>query len=93
MKEKEVGTRGTQGFCDTKIPSQAQEEDRLFPSSPHQRKPENIRGVSTLAWGPRQEVCAAFSKVSSKRLVRGTSAGDLNFKRNFGKQETQAHFD
>lgn len=67
----------------------AQEEDRLFPSSPHQRKPGNIRGVTTLAWGPRQEVRAAFSKASSKRLVRETSAGDLNLKRNWKTRDSK----
>ena len=90
IKEKEeLGTRGTQGFCDTKIPAQAQEEDRLFPSSPHQGKPGNIRGVFTLAWGPRQEVCAAFSKASSKRVVRETSTGDLNLKRNWKTRDSK----
>ena len=56
---------------------------------PHQRKPGNIRGVSTLAWGPTQEVCAAFSKASSKRLVRETSAGDLNLKRNWKTRDSK----
>ena len=60
MKEKEVRTRGTQGFCDTKIPAQAQEEDRLFPSSPHQRKPGNICCLH-LGLGPNTgSVCCVF---------------------------------
>lgn len=61
IKEKEeLGTRGTQGFCDTKIPAPAQEEGRLFPSSPRQRSREHPL-ASTLAWGPRQgSVCCLF---------------------------------
>ena len=89
IKEKEeLGTRGTQGFCDTKIPA-GTGRGQTLPSSPHQRKPGNIRGVTALAWGPRQEVRAAFSKASSKRLVRETSAGDLNLKRNWKTRDSK----
>ena len=69
IKEKEeLGTRSTQGFCDTKIPAQAQEEDRLFPSSPSEEAWEhpwslylglgpNTGSVCCLFKGLKQEAC------------------------------------
>lgn len=60
IKEKEeLGTRGTQGFCDTKIPARHRKRADFFPSSPRQRSREH-RSLH-LGLGPKAgSVCCLF---------------------------------